>query len=168
MTRYPLIKVREGLFRGHEGPPPTPEQYQGLYEDGIRLVLCLCKKQPGEEEAARKAAIKFIYRPSSNTWPPSIDQLHQWLAYTRLGRADYGVLVHCHTQCDRTGAAIFTNDIVIAKMMFTEAYTRMVNAGHHTWFIPYWFWQRRLHQFAALYGRDNDFIKKPMDLEGQG
>jgi Polymorphic toxin system, DSP-PTPase phosphatase len=158
VINYSLIQVRPGLYRGHEGPPPTPEQYQGLYEAGIRAVLCLTEKQEGEEEAAKKAGIYFIYRPWGEILPPTLSQLtiaalveFNWVDYSEQEK---GLLIHCTHQVDRTGAAILADRVSHCGWSFDKAYQEMLDAGHNIWFPPYrWWWKKRLRDFARRYGK---------------
>lgn len=142
-----MIQVHDNLWRG-----PRPESFNELREKGFERVISL---QSGSEEYLTDSlyemqdpedfGIQFIEIPCSNIFPPSNEEVSEFLLY--LENYDIKTYVHCHSGVDRTGFMIAAWRMSALHWPFHAAYSEMKKLGRHWWFG---WWKYRLKTWERL------------------
>lgn len=115
-----VSRIDELLFVGGEF---TPTQWIALHALGIRAVLSLQAER--EDRFDSTPPERTLRLPVQDFHPPSIDQLHEAVAFMSACRADgLPVLVHCHAGVGR--ASLTASAYLISRgLSHTEAFSRI-------------------------------------------
>lgn len=149
-----MYEVTHNLFRG-----PRPEDIRNLISREFQQVIVT---QSGDEDRWTDSfyesqlhvkrrdpnaypQIDVVYVRCSNIFPPTEEQVREFLAKVSNGKKTY---VHCHSGVDRTGFLVACYRMMKLGWSYHSAYREWVDLGRHWWF-DWWKYTLKKYEVSA-------------------